>query len=132
MDRYFIKIKGIIKHEDEFLIVKKWYDDRIEEPYQWEFLDTMIEDGETPEGACLRYVHESTGIYASITSIPYTWVYSLGDSKYLGIAFLCDADDEPVILSEDLYDYKWVKAEELGDYVQNQPMLKDMSEAGVI
>lgn len=132
MAKYNIKIKGIIKCNDKFLIIKKWYDDRIEEPYQWEFLDTELADGETPEMTCLRYILESTGIYAEISRMPYTWVYSLGDNHYLGMAFLCEVSDELVILSEDLHDYKWVKADELEKYLNNKPMLNDMKNSGVI
>ena len=132
MTKYGIKIKGILKCDDKFLIVRKWYNDRIENPYQWEFLDTDLEDGETPEITCLRYVQESTGIDASISSMPYTWVYRLGDNHYLGIAFLCRVDDVPVILSEALSDYKWVRADELPDYIDNGRVLEDRREAGVI
>ena len=132
MTKYGIKIKGIVKCDDRFLIVKKWYDDRIEDPYQWEFFDTDLEDGETPEVTCLRYIHESTGIDAGISSMPYTWVYQLGDNKSLGIAFLCNVEDVPVILSEALSEYKWVTAGELPEYINNRRMLMDMKEAGVI
>lgn len=132
MKKYGVKIKGILKCDDDFLLVKKWYDDRIEEPYQWEFLDTSLADGETPETSCLRYIQESTGILANITSMPYTWVYRLGDNQYLGLAFICEVPDELVILSEDLYDYKWVKAYELPRYIQNGNMLEDLRRAGVI
>ena len=132
MEKYGIKIKGIVKCGDRFLIVKKWYDDRIEDPYQWEFLDTELVDGETPEATCLSYVYESTGIYTSISAMPYSWVYKLGDNRYLGLAFLCEVEDELVILSEDLYDYKWVKADEIPKYIKNRGMLEDMRQAGVI
>lgn len=132
MEKYGIKVKGILKCEDEFLIVKRWYDDRIEDPYQWEFLDADMADGETPEAACLRTVQESTGIYANIASMAYSWVYKLGDNRYLGLAFICQVPDELVFLSEDLYDYKWVKAQQLPEFIKNRSMLQDMKQAGVI
>ena len=34
MKKYGIKIKSIVKCNDKFLIVERWYDDRIEEFYQ--------------------------------------------------------------------------------------------------
>ena len=132
MDKFGIKIKGILKCGDEFLIVKKWYDDRIDEPYQWEFLDTTIEDDETPEMACLRYILNCTGIYAQVKSIPYTWSYKLGDNRYIGIAILCEVEDNVVIMSDDIADYRWVEAGELDKYIKQSYMLKDMKEAGVI
>lgn len=132
MDKYGVKIKGIVRCGEDFLIVKKWYDDRIDEPYQWEFLDTQMEEGETPKDACLRYVQDATGIYCSDATIPYTWVYKLGDNKFLGIAFLCEVQDEIVFLSEDLVECKWVKAGELKEYIKNRGMLADMADAGII
>ena len=48
MNRFGIKIKGIVKKEDKFLILQKWYDDRITEPYQWEFVDGDLEYGVAP------------------------------------------------------------------------------------
>ncbi len=132
MGKYGVKIKAILRCNDKFLIFKKWYDDRIEEPYQWEFIDTELEDGETAETACLRVVLESTGMYAAKVSMAYSWVYSLGDNQYLGLALLCDVPDELVILSEDLYDYKWVKTGEMPEYITNQFIIKDMKRSQII
>lgn len=132
MDRYGVKIKGILKCGEKFLIMKKWYDDRIEEPYQWEFLDTTLQEDETPEYACLRFVQESTGIYAQVTSIPYTWAYKLGDNQYIGIAFLCEVEDETVILSDEYNEFRWVRAEQISEYVKNRSTLRDMQEAGIL
>ena len=125
MKKYGIKIKSIVKCNDKFLIVERWYDDRIEEPYQWEFLDTDLEDDELPETACMRVIAESTGINsARIVSMAYSWKYQLGDNNYLGLAFLCEVPDEPVMLSEELGDYKWVEVEELTDYISKQAIIE--------
>ena len=132
MDRYRIKVKGIVKHNDEFLLIQKWFDDRIDDPYQWSFLDTTMENGETPETTAIRYIHESTGMNAEYVTIPYTWTYSLGDNKYLGVAILCKVDSELVVLSEDICGYKWVKAEELEDYIDYQGIIDDMTRTGII
>ena len=132
MVKFVVKIKGILKCKDEYLIVKKWYDDRIEDPYQWEFLDKYLEEGSAPEEQCLNYVLDCTGIYAEISSIAYTWTYKLGDNNYLGIAFLCEVDDELVFLSEELCDYRWVKAEELSEYITNASVIGDMKQAGIL
>ena len=133
MKKYGIKIKSIVKCNDKFLIVERWYDDRIEEPYQWEFLDTDLEDDELPETACMRVIAESMGINsARIVSMAYSWKYQLGDNNYLGLAFLCEVPDEPVMLSEELGDYKWVEVEELTDYISKQAIIDDMKQAQVI
>lgn len=131
MDKYGVRIKGIIRCNDEFLIIKKWMDDRIDEPYQWQFFDTTMMEDESPADAALRYILECTGIYANVTCIPYTWTYKLGDNRYIGIAFLCDVPDTVVIMSEEISEIKWVKAEELDKYITYKSMLRDMHEAGI-
>ena len=49
MDKYRILVKGIVQCHGKYLVVEKWYDDRIFDPYQWEFLDGVMEFGENPE-----------------------------------------------------------------------------------
>ena len=48
MDKYRIIVKGIVKSLDKYLIVEKWFDDRIQDPYQWGFIDGAINFGESP------------------------------------------------------------------------------------
>ena len=42
-NRYRILVKGIVQKDNKFLIVEKWYDDNIVDPYQWEFVDGEAE-----------------------------------------------------------------------------------------
>lgn len=132
MEKYGVKIKGIIKCADKFLIFKKWYDDRIDEPYQWEFLDTVMEEDENPKQACIRAIQNSSSLAVTSSRIPYTWVYKLGDSRNIGIAYECEVADSIVVLSEEYSEYKWVTAEEISQYVTNKRMLSDLKEAGII
>ena len=43
MQRVNVKVKGIVRCDDRILIIKHWYDDRIEDPYQWEFIDGNVD-----------------------------------------------------------------------------------------
>lgn len=132
MERYRVKVKGILKRNDEFLIIRKWLDDRIDEPYQWSFFDTALEGEDTPEATALRYIYDSTGLDADIVSVPYTWTYTLGDNRYLGIAVLCTTDEDVIVLSEECCGYKWVKEEELPEYIEFQGIIDDLTRTGVI
>lgn len=131
MEKYKIIVKGIVQHENRFLIVEKWYDDRIVDPYQWEFVDGKMDFGEVPEQATLRTVQETTGLTTSIGSLLYTWGFTAGEVCTVGIAYLCVTEQEEVIISEDYRDYKWVTREELGDYITNKAMLDDLDRAGL-
>ena len=80
--KFRILVKGIVQYKDNFLAVERWYDDRIFEPYQWEFIDGEMEFGETPEKAVERIVEEKTGVPL------YTWGFTAGEICTTGIAFL--------------------------------------------
>ena len=62
MGKFRILIKGIVRHNGRYLAVERWYDDRIFEPYQWEFVDGEMEFGETPDKAVERLVAEKVGL----------------------------------------------------------------------
>lgn len=132
MKGFGIKIKGIIKYQDKFLLLKKWYDDRITEPYQWEFVDGDLEYGVSPDTYVRQLVSHGTGLDSVIDCVLYTWSYSLGDTQFVGIAYLCHVNSDIVILSEDINDYAWVTAEELSDYIENKGILEDLAKAGIL
>ena len=119
MNAYRILVKGIVKKDDRYLIVEKWYDDNIMDPYQWEFLDGEAEFGESPDVAVVRMIQEQTGLTAEIDLILYTWTFMVGSVCSLGLTYLCytDMEEEDVQLSEDLHDCRWVSADEFGDYI---------------
>ena len=127
-----ISVVLTIKNGDKFLILQKWYDDRITEPYQWEFVDGDLEYGISPDAYVRQMVNDATGLDAVIDSIPYTWSYELGDMQIIGIAYLCHVDSDMVILSEAVSDFKWVKAEELPEYIENRGVLADLAKTGII
>ncbi len=121
-----IIVKGIVKHGDEYLLVKKWYDDRIEEPYQWEFVDGYADIGESPDDVVVQLVSDKTYLLVQNKRILYTWSYQVGSTGYVGLAYLCEVDSDIVILSEELQDFKWVKFEEFPDYITNHDILRDV------
>lgn len=132
MDKYKIMVKGIVQYNDKYLIVEKWYDDRIVDPYQWEFVDGKVEFGESPDKGVIRLIQQSTGLGAEISKILYTWSFMMGDVCNLGITYLCLSASEEVILSEELNSYKWITKEEFGDYIDNKAMLQDIEKAELI
>ncbi len=128
MDKYRILVKGIIQLEDKYLIVRRWYDDRVLEPYQWGFIDGVIEFGEAPEKAILRTVAEQSGLSVVQDRMLYTWSFMTGDVFNIGISFLCRATMAEVLLSEELVESKWVKKEELENYIDRK-IIEDLEAA---
>lgn len=120
MDKYRILVKGIIKCGEKYLVVKKWYDDRVSEPYQWEFIDGVIEFGEKPDNAVTRLVLEQTGLTTTNDRILYTWSFLTGDIFNIGISYLCLASIDEVVLSEDLSGFRWITREEMEAYISKK------------
>jgi len=128
MDKYRIVVKGIVQQADKYLVVSKWYDDRVSEPFSWEFIDGEIEFGENPDKAVLRIIQEQTGLSANIDRILYTWSFMTGDVFNIGISYLCIVAFDEVIISEELLDSRWVERIELENYI-DQRILEDMEKA---
>lgn len=129
MEKYKIMVKGIVQFENKFLIVERWYDDRIVDPYQWEFIDGKLEFGEQPEKGVTRLIFETTGLSVFVNRILYTWSFMVGDVCNIGISFLCVSTRDDVLLSEELNDFKWVTKDELGNYIENKAVLADIDKA---
>lgn len=131
MNAYRILVKGIVEKDGKYLLVEKWYDDNIVDPYQWEFLDGEAEFGESPDAAVVRLVQETTRLTAEVDRILYTWTFMLGSVCCLGLAYLCytEMDESDVRLSEELNDSRWVTADEFPEYIANQRMLADLQKA---
>ncbi len=128
MEKYRILVKGIVQYEDKYLIVRRWYDDRVLEPYQWGFIDGALEFGEAPDKAILRVVAEQTGLSVVLDRILYTWSFMTGEVFNIGISYLCRGTMTEVLLSEELVESKWVPKEELESYVDRK-ILEDLEAA---
>jgi 8-oxo-dGTP pyrophosphatase MutT (NUDIX family) len=122
MEKYRILVKGIVQLEDKYLIVRRWFDDRVSEPYQWGFIDGNIEFGEAPEKAILRNVAEQAGLSVVLDRILYTWSFMTGDVFNIGISYLCQTTMADVLLSEELVESKWVTKEELETFIDHKIM----------
>lgn len=131
MDKYRILIKGIVRSHEKYLVVEKWYDDRIFDPYQWEFINGVMGFAETPEKAVQRIVEEKTGVSVLVDRPLYTWGFTAGEVCSVGIAFECSAQTETVVLAEDLNNYKWVSREELNSVITNKAEREDIEKAGL-
>ena len=129
MGKFRVLVKGIVQYKDSYLAVERWYDDRIFEPYQWEFIDGEMDFGETPEKAVERIVAEKTGIPVQVDKPLYTWGFTAGEICTIGVAFLCDAQTDEVVLSEELHDSQWVPKDEIANVITNEAVVKDIEKA---
>ena len=129
MKNTYVRVKGIIKKGDTYLLIKRWVDDRIPDPFVWEFIDAEVNHGESPDDTVLRAIRDLLSVEGRIDKIEYTWSNLLGDTHCVGIAYLCSIkeEDEPnIVLSEEYGEWKWVPREQFSDYIENQYVLKDL------
>ena len=123
----YIRVKGIIKKGSEYLVIKRWVDDHIPNPFTWEFIDAQ--HGEAPDDTVLRAIEELLSIEGTIERIEYTWSNLLGDTHCVGIAYLCsirEEDEESIVLPEEYGEWKWISREEFPEYIENPYVLKDL------
>ncbi len=128
MEKYRILVKGIVQYEDKYLVVRRWFDDRLLEPYQWGFIDGTIDFGEAPDKAVLRCINEQTGLSATIERILYTWTFTTGETFNIGISYHCRVTFDEVVLSEELTESNWITKEELETYIDRR-VLNDIESA---
>ncbi|NLL76590.1 MAG: NUDIX domain-containing protein [Clostridiales bacterium] len=129
MENVYLKVKGIIKKDDKYLLIKRWVDDRIPDPFIWEFIDSEVNYGEAPDDAVLRAIRELLSVEGKIERIVYTWSQMVGDSQCVGIAYLCSIDEneeDNIVLSEEYGELEWVEKDRVPDYVENIYVLKDL------
>ena len=131
MKNVYIKVKGIIKKDDRYLVLKRWVDDRIPDPFVWEFIDGQIEHGEAPDEGVLRQIREQIGVEGTIEKIEYIWSQMLGDTQCVGIVYLCsiEAEDDSFEMSEEYGGFEWIKREEFPYYIENRYVLNDLEKA---
>lgn len=127
VSKCLVKVKGIVKYRDQYLLVKRWYDDRVPDPFQWEFIDGYVEYKESPDDAVRRSVLQDTGIDAGISDVLYTWSYMIGDTHCIGIAYLLEVFEDEVILSENLGDYEWAYKEDFKKFIESKAVLSDLA-----
>lgn len=129
MKSTYIRVKGIIKRGDKYLVIKRWVDDHIPNPYVWEFIDAQVQYGEAPDDTMLRAIGEVLSIEGTIEKIEYTWSSLLGDTHCVGIAYLCsikEEDEENIVLPEEYGEWKWISRDEFPDYIENMYVLNDL------
>lgn len=128
MASIYVRVKGIIEKDGKYLLVKHWVDDRIPDPFIWEFIETNCEFGEAPQEAVIRGMDEVLSIECQVKKTLYTWSHVIGDSQCVGITFLCSLEEEEELikLSEEYGEWKWVDKKEFSNYIENPHILRDL------
>lgn len=128
MNDLFLRVKGIVKRDDKYLVIKRWMDDRIPDPFVWEFFDGEVEHGEAPDLAVLRAIRDTISVEGTIEKIAYTWSQMIGDTQCVGLAYVCsvEADESAFVLHEEFGGWEWITRGQFEEYIENRYVLKDL------
>lgn len=128
MNDLFLRVKGIVKRDDKYLVIKRWVDDRIPDPFVWEFFDGEVAHGEEPDMAVLRVIRDTISVEGAIEKIVYTWSQMIGDTQCVGLAYVCsvEADESSFVLHEEFGGWEWITREQFEEYIENRYVLKDL------
>ena len=127
MNNLFLRVKGIVKRDNKYLVLKRWMDDRIPDPFVWEFIDGEVNFGESPDDAMTRLIDETLGVEGDIDKIVYTFSNMLGDTQCVGIAYICNVPEtNQFSLSEEFGGYEWIERDQFEYYIENLYVLRDL------
>lgn len=123
-----IVLTGILKHDNEFLIVKRNENDELY-PGEWEFPGGHLENGETIKDGLKRELFEEIGFNEEFNPI-ITHYYDEIKNKNGNLIYNLEIDfiinvnknDINVILSNEHCDYKWVGKESslIDDFIKDK------------
>lgn len=115
--RFFIAVKGIIRRKDgKMLILKRSAgDDHL--PEVWETVGGGMDEEQSPQEALKREILEETGLTVSVGEPfnVFTFRKQTGEFK-VGITFLCDSEDDAVVLSHEHSEYRWIEPKEFASF----------------
>lgn len=126
-----IALKGVIWHEEKFLILKR-VKGTPNEPDLWEFPGGGLELGEKHEEALIREILEETTLDAAVVKPLSIWDAKRKDgTQVIGITFLCQLKGGQVRLSEEHTDYAWVSPGDIDAYPVFPQMKREVKSWGL-
>lgn len=119
-----IVLTGILKDNDEFLVVKRSENDDLY-PGAWEFPGGHLEDGETLKEGLKRELFEEIGFdleFEPIITHYYDEVKNNTLDLELDFIINVNKEDMNIVLSNEHCDYKWVTkdSELLDEYIKDK------------
>ena len=119
-----IVVTGILKDNDEFLVVKRSLDDNLY-PGAWEFPGGHLENGETLYDGLKRELYEEIGFNYDFKPIITNYSDDVENNIHnIEIDFIINVDKQQVnvILSNEHCDYKWVNKDSnlLDEYIKSK------------
>ncbi|MFT4307785.1 MAG: NUDIX hydrolase [Candidatus Woesearchaeota archaeon] len=110
-----IAVKAFVVKDERLLIIKRRSNDP-HKPGVWDLPGGRLEPGEDPYKGLLRETKEEAGIEVEIRTVMNVHHFVRDDGQAITmLIFLCTANSEEVLLSEEHTDYEWIPIETCTD-----------------
>ncbi len=112
-NKFRIAVRGMIKRQDKYLLLERAKPSRGEMGY-WELPGGGLDFGESPQQALVRELEEETGLSISVKHPLCVWHHMRGENtQIIGMTFLCQANNDDVVLSDEHIAYEWLSLDEI-------------------
>ncbi len=126
-NKIVVALKGIIVYNNRALIIQRSKNDDIGAS-TWECVGGKLDFGERLEEALIREIKEETGLEVAVDRLVYATTFNTDEHRQVVIlTYLCKAETDRVVLSEEHEDYLWATEEDMKKYL-SKPILDDMNE----
>lgn len=126
-----IAVKGVLVHDARILMIRRCLGARVGAGI-WELPGGKLEFGEHLEEALVREIQEETGLNASVDRLLYAVDFLTSPTRHVVLlAYLCHADSDQVVLSEEHIDYRWADIAQL-EQLLDKDILADLKRYDVL
>lgn len=126
-----VAVKGVLVHGARILMIRRCLSARVGAGI-WELPGGKLEFGEHLEEALVREIQEETGLNASVDRLLYAVDFLTSPTRHVVLlAYLCHADSDQVVLSEEHIDYRWADIAQL-EQLLDKDILADLKRYDVL
>ena len=114
-----IAVKAVIENNDGEILVMKRSGISAHSSNEWDIPGGRIDPGEDPFTALERECMEEVGMEVKIGKPLGVNYFTRDDGQIIiMIIFVCNAQDQKVVLSEEHSEYQWIERERVGEYLR--------------
>ena len=128
----YVAVIGIVKLDDERILLLKRNDQRRTSPNKWQTPSGFMNEGESAEEAVLREVKEETSLDGTIIKSGSAFEVVDKWARWIIVPFLISAkSDEVVIDTREHSEFRWVKVVEVSSFECVKGINEDLRAVGL-
>ena len=129
-DIIIVAVKAVIVFKGKALIIQRSASDEVG-ANSWEFAGGKLDFGEDLEAALKREVYEETGLDVDVEKLLYATTFKTSEYRQIVIiSYLCIADNNNVMLSDEHQNYFWADKIQLLKMLP-EPLINDFNKNNI-